>query len=681
MIASNKRKILVTSALPYANGPIHLGHLVEYIQTDIWVRYQKMCGNETYYFCADDTHGTPIMLTAKKLNLTPEALIEKIYEEHLKDFSLFEIKFDNYYSTNSKENQYFSETFYKKAKEKGYIYKKKVKQLFCPHDKMFLPDRYVKGICPKCGAKDQYGDCCEKCGASYRPIDLIEPKCAICGTIPIEKEEDHIFFKLSAFSSWLEEWLETHTDESIKNKMLEWIQAGLKDWDISRDGPYFGFRIPDEENKYFYVWLDAPIGYISSSYHYFKKHNLENRFDEFWSKDKEKKTEVYHFIGKDIIYFHTLFWPAILNTADFRTPNKVFVHGFLTINGEKMSKSRGTFIKAQSYLKHLDPQALRYYFASRLSNSIDDIDLNFDDFIFKYNSDIVGNIANIFSRCAKLLETLNNQLSKNVNQEGLSLIESILSKKKVILQQYEERNYHKVTKMIIELGSEINKYISEKEPWNQIKTNIEEARQILTNALNAGWLLSIYLKPILPSFCKGVETFLNVPFEYPKDFNLLSQNIQTQKFLPENHKINPYKHLASRITKEMVENMFKEEQKEILETSKLESNQKYITIEDFSKIELKVGMIIDAREVEGSDKLLNLILDVGEEKPRNVFAGIKKSYNPQELIGKKVIAVTNLQPRKMKFGISEAMILATGKENNLSLITVEKDVNAGSIVK
>lgn len=674
------RKILVTSALPYANGPIHLGHLVEYIQTDIWVRYQKLHGHKIYYFCADDTHGTPIMLTAKKLNLTPEELIAKIYEEHYRDFTLFEIEFDNYYTTNSKENQHFSETFYLKAKEKGYIYKKKVEQLYCPHDKMFLPDRYVKGICPKCGAQEQYGDSCEKCGTSYRPIDIIEPKCAICGTTPIKKEEDHIFFKLSAFSSWLKEWLGTHTEESIRNKMLEWIENGLKDWDISRDEPYFGFPIPDEKNKYFYVWLDAPIGYISSSYHYFKKNKLETLFDEFWSKEKEDKTEVYHFIGKDIIYFHTLFWPAILDSADFRTPNKVFVHGFLTINGEKMSKSRGTFVKAQSYLKHLDPQALRYYYASRLSNSIDDIDLTIDDFIFKYNSDVVGNFANIFSRSAKLLETLNNQLSKKVSKEGLILIQTILSKKKAILQHYEERNFHKVVKIIVELANEINRYISEKEPWNLIKKNQEEARQILTDVLHAGWLLNIYLKPILPSFCKGIENYLNIPFEYPKDFSILSDNINTQRFLPENHKVNHYKHLASRITKEMVEKMFQEEQ-QTEEKHYTEQKVSYITIEDFSKIELKVGIILDAKEVKGSDKLLNLILDVGEMKPRNVFAGIKKSYKPEELIGKKVIAVTNLQPRKMKFGISEAMILATGNENNLSLITIDKDVETGSFVK
>lgn len=670
----------MTSALPYANGPIHLGHLVEYIQTDIWVRYHKLLENEIYYFCADDTHGTPIMLTAKKMNLSPEDLIEKIHKEHLRDFSLFEIEFNNYYTTNSEENKKFSEFVYFKAKEKGYIYKKKVKQLFCPEDKMFLPDRYVKGTCPKCGAKDQYGDSCEKCGISYRPVDLIGPRCAICETTPIEKEEDHIFFKLSSFSNWLENWLQEHTEESIRNKMLEWIQSGLKDWDISRDGPYFGFPIPGETNKFFYVWLDAPIGYIASSYNYFKKSDKEKLFDQFWLKNK--KTELYHFIGKDIIYFHTLFWPAILETADFRTPDKVFVHGFLTINGEKMSKSRGTLVRATSYLKYLDPQALRYFYASRLSNSIDDIDLTVDEFILKYNNDVVGNFANIFSRSAKLLENLNNQLASKISEDGLSLIKHILSKKPMILDNYENRNFHKVVKTLVELGSEINKYITEKEPWNVIKTNPEKAREILTDAMNAGWLLSIYLKPILPSFCQGIENLLNVPYEYPKNFTILSEDIKKQKFLPANHRIQNYRHLAARITKEMVESMFKEELKEneIQENQKLE-DKSYITIEEFQKVELKVGKILEAKEVDGSEKLLNLIVDIGEKKPRNVFAGIKKSYSAQDLIGKKIILVTNLQPRKMKFGISEAMVLATGEEGKLSLIVPEKEVEEGSIIK
>lgn len=679
-INMKKRKILVTSALPYANGPIHLGHLVEYIQTDIWVRFQKLLGNEIYYFCADDTHGTPIMITAKKMNLTPEELIAKIYEEHYRDFSLFEIEFDNYYTTNSEENKYFSEVIYLKAKEKGYIYKQNVKQLFCPNDQMFLPDRYVKGTCPKCGAEDQYGDSCEKCGVSYRPDDLIDPKCAICGTKPVQKEEEHIFFKLSSFSDWLKEWLKNHTEENVRNKMLEWIDSGLKDWDISRDGPYFGFPIPEEKNKYFYVWLDAPIGYIASSYHYFKKNNLENKFQEFWYKENSNKTEIYHFIGKDIIYFHTLFWPSLLNIADFRTPSKVFVHGFLTINGEKMSKSRGTFIKAKSYLKHLDPQALRYFYASRLSNSIDDIDLTTEEFILKYNNDVVGNYANIFSRSAKLLEKLNNQLSEKPTEEGKELLKKVISRKKEIIENYENRNFHKVVKIISEIGSEINRYISEKEPWNLIQKDKEHTRNILTDIFNAGWLLSIYLKPILPSFCKGIENLLNIPIEYQNDFHSISDKIETQLFLPPNHKIQNYKHLATRITKEMVENMFKEEQKEIQEDTQIKNN--LITIEDFSKIELKIGKILEAKEVENSDKLLQLTVDLGENRARNVFAGIKKSYDPKELVGKKVVVVSNLQPRKMKFGISEAMILAVGEENDLSLIVPEKEnIKEGQKVK
>ncbi|MCS7204807.1 MAG: methionine--tRNA ligase [Leptospiraceae bacterium] len=675
-----KRKILVTSALPYANGPIHLGHLVEYIQTDIWVRFQKLQGNEVYYFCADDTHGTPIMITAQKLNLTPEELIEKIYKEHLRDLTLFEVEFDNYYTTNSTENRALSERIYLKAKEKGHIYKKKVKQLFCPHDKMFLPDRYVKGKCPKCGAEDQYGDSCEKCGASYRPTDLIEPRCALCGTIPIEKEEDHIFFKLSDFTEFLKEWTQTRLDEGIKNKLMEWFEQGLKDWDISRDGPYFGFEIPDEPNKYFYVWLDAPVGYIASSLNYFQKHKKEKTFFEFWNVENEQKTEVYHFIGKDIVYFHTLFWPALLKAGDFRTPTSVFVHGFLTINGEKMSKSRGTFVKAQSYLKFLDPQALRYFYASRLGSSIDDLDFTIEDFVNKYNGSVVGNFANIFSRSAKLLETLDNTLS-TPTEKGKQLIQTLLQKKSEILDNYEKRNLQKVVRILEDLGSEINRYITEKEPWVVIKQNPEEARKILTDVLNAGWILSIYLYPILPSFSKGVWEFLNIPVEYKNQFSILSNKVEKQTLLPSNHKIHPYRHLATRIQKEDVEKMFQEEQKEIPQAEEKETKTQWITIEDFNKIEIKIGKIVEAKFVEGADKLLQLKIDVGEKTPRNVFAGIKEHYQPNEIVGMKVAVVTNLQPRKMKFGVSEAMILAANDQGKLSLLLPHKDVETGSIVK
>lgn len=670
------KKILVTSALPYANGPIHLGHLVEYIQTDIWVRFQKLMGNEVYYFCADDTHGTPIMLSAQKQNITPEKLIEEIHKEHYRDLTLFEIEFDNYYSTNTPENKELAETIYLRAKEKGYIYKKNVLQLYCEHDKMFLPDRYVKGTCPKCGAKEQYGDSCEVCGTSYRPNDLIEPKCAICGNNPIEKEEEHIFFKLSAFENFLKEWLSNRVDEGVKNKMYEWLNQGLKDWDISRDGPYFGFEIPGEKNKYFYVWLDAPIGYMASSLNYFRKIKKEHLFDEFWNEDQENKTFVYHFIGKDIIYFHTLFWPAILKAGNFRTPSSVFVHGFLTINGEKMSKSRGTFVKASSYLKHLDPQALRYYYASRLSNSLDDIDLTINDFILKYNSSVVGNFANIFSRCAKLLEKLNNSLSETITQEGRVLIQSILNRKKDIIKFYEERNFQRVIRILEEIGSDINKYITEKEPWIMIKDEPENARQVITDILNAGWILSIYLFPVLPSFSKGIWEFLNIPVDFECNFNTISDNIKNQTLLPSKHKIHSYRHLAARIQKEQVELMFKEE-KEKQESTPIEQKN-LITIEDLNKIELKIGKIIEAKEVEGSDKLLQLKVDIGENKPKNVFAGIKKFYKPEEIIGKKVVVVVNLNPRKMKFGISEAMLLAASDEHTLSLIVPEKEVKEGS---
>ncbi len=672
------KKILVTSALPYANGPIHLGHLVEYIQTDIWVRFQKIMGNEVYYFCADDTHGTPIMLTAQKENITPEELIERIHKEHYRDLTLFEVEFDNYYTTNSLENKTLAETIYQRAKDKGYIYKKNVKQLFCPNDKMFLPDRYVKGICPKCKAIDQYGDSCEVCGASYRPNDLIEPKCAICRTTPIEKEEEHIFFKLSAFEEFLKEWLKNRVDESIKNKMYEWLNQGLKDWDISRDGPYFGFEIPDEKNKYFYVWLDAPIGYMASSLNYFKKNGKEYLFNEFWLPENENKTYVYHFIGKDIVYFHTLFWPAILNAGDFRTPTSVFVHGFLTINGEKMSKSRGTFIKAYDYLNFLDPQALRYYYASRLSSTLDDIDLTFDDFITKFNSAVVGNLANIYSRCGKLMEKLNNTLSENISEEGKILIEKILKRKREIIDNYENRNFQRVVRIIEELGGEINKYITEKEPWTLIKKDLENTRIFLTDILNAGWLLSFYIYPILPSFVKGIWEFLNIPIDIELKLDFIQDKPEKQTLLL-NHTIHNYKHLASRIEKQQLEKMINfSSQKE--ENTITTQNKQYITIQDLQKIELKIGRIIEAKYVEGSDKLLQLKLDLGEGKSRNVFAGIKQFYKPEELINLKVVVVANLEPRKMKFGISEAMLLAAG-EKELSLIIPHKDIEVGSILK
>jgi methionyl-tRNA synthetase len=669
------KKILVTSALPYANGPIHLGHLVEYIQTDIWVRFQKLLGNEVYYFCADDTHGTPIMLSAQKQNKTPEELIQEVHKEHYRDLSLFEVEFDNYYTTNSPENQELSETIYLRAKEKGYIYKKNITQLYCPHDKMFLPDRYVKGTCPKCGAKNQYGDSCEVCGASYRPNDLIEPKCAICGTKPIEKEQEHIFFKLSAFEDFLREWLKVHVDEGVRNKMYEWLDQGLKDWDISRDAPYFGFKIPGEENKYFYVWLDAPIGYIASSLNYFKKVGKANLFDEFWKEENENKTYVYHFIGKDITYFHTLFWPAILKASNFRTPTSVFVHGFLTINGEKMSKSRGTFVKASSYLKHLDPLALRYYYASRISNTLDDIDLTINDFILKYNTSVVGNFANIFSRSAKLLEKLNNQLSEAITEEGKILLQNIQQKKGDIIKYYEERNFQRVVRIIEEIGSEINRYITEKEPWVMIKQDEEKTRQVITDIFNAGWILSIYLYPIIPSFSKGIWEFLNIPVNYECNFNAIADNIEKQTLLPPKHKIHHYRHLAIRIQNEQVDNMFKEEKPQEQEK---QEQVNYISIEDLNKIELKIGKIIEAKEVEGSDKLLQLKVDLGEEKPRNVFAGIKKFYKPEDIVGMKVVVVANLKPRQMKFGTSEAMLLAASDKETLSLIIPQKDVSVGS---
>jgi len=540
------RKIIATSALPYANGPIHLGHLVEYLQTDIWVRSQKMAGNECLYICADDAHGTPIMLKAQELKITPEKLIDKIYKQHIKDFSDFHIEFDNYYSTHSDENKKFSEYIFNQLKERGDIVSKTINQFYDEKAQMFLPDRYIKGECPKCHAKDQYGDSCEECGATYLSTDIINPVSTVSDTKPVTKKTDHFFFKLSSYETFLKKWISNDTTQTeIKNKLNEWLSDGLVDWDITRDTPYFGFNIPGTKDKFFYVWLDAPIGYIASHKNYCEKNN--KNFDEYWKSDSN--CELYHFIGKDIAYFHALFWPAMLEGSGFRKPNGVYCHGFLTINGEKMSKSRGTFFNARTYLNHLNPEYLRYYFASRLADKIEDIDLNFDDFQSRVNSDLVGKIINIGSRCSKFInKDFSNELSTTFNNE--KLINNCLSHLDEIINNYEGRNFSTNVRLISSMADDINKYLDEEKPWVKIKdkNNHELVQKICTDGMNLFRILIGYLKPVLPKISEKVENIMQcepINWENIKD-SILSKKIQE------------FKPIITRIDKDSLERMINE---------------------------------------------------------------------------------------------------------------------------
>jgi len=655
------RRIVVTSALPYANGSIHLGHLVEYIQTDIWARNQKMSGNECVYICADDSHGTPIMLKAKELGITPEELIEKTYDEHVKDFKDFQIEFDNFHTTHSDENKEISQKMYQSLRDKGNIASKEIEQFYDQEARMFLPDRFIKGECPKCGAKDQYGDSCEECGATYSPTDVKNPISTVSNTTPVTKKTEHVFFQLSSYESFLKEWMQNNEiQKEIKNKLSEWLEGGLVDWDITRDKPYFGFEIPDLKDKYFYVWLDAPIGYIASHKNYCDK-NKKNYIDD-WKESS--KTELYHFIGKDIAYFHGLFWPAMLEGAGMRKPNGVYCHGFLTIDGEKMSKSRGTFFNARTYLNHLLPDYLRYYFSSRLTNKIEDIDLNFDDFMTRVNSDLVGKIINIGSRCAKFInKDFDSKLSSEVGNE--ELIKSVLSRKEEIIQNYEARNYAANMRIISSLSDEVNKYLDDEKPWVKIKDDSTKGhvQTICSDGINGFKFIIGYLKPVLPEIAKKVENLLNCnPITW--------SNIDNQL---KDHKINAFVPLITRINKESIEKMKEENNKE---SAAAEDTDK-ITIDDFIKVDLRVAKIINAKELEDSRKLLELEVDLGDET-RTIFAGIKKSYSPDELIGKLVVVIANLKPRKMKFGTSNGMVLATQHDGDIIIIQPEKDVSPGS---
>ena len=660
------RKILVTSALPYANGSIHLGHLVEYIQTDIWVRFQKMQGNTVHYVCADDTHGTPIMLRAEKEGITPEALIAKVHTEHYADFSEFLVEFDNYYSTNSPENKELASAIYKALKANGKISTKTIEQFYDPVKNMFLPDRFIKGECPKCHAKDQYGDSCEVCGATYNPTELINPFSAVSGAAPVRKETEHYFFKLSECTDFLRSWTRSGTlQQEAANKMNEWIgEAGenkLSDWDISRDAPYFGFEIPDAPGKYFYVWLDAPIGYMASFKNLCAKNGLD--FDEYWKADS--KTELYHFIGKDILYFHALFWPATLEYSGYRKPTQVFSHGFLTVNGEKMSKSRGTFITARSYLDHIkNPEYLRYYYAAKLNGSMEDIDLNLEDFVARVNSDLVGKYINIASRTAGFINK--RFAGKLVSACKHDVVETIKASAPEIAKAYEARDYSRALREIMRLADLANADVADAAPWVVAKQEGMAAEAKLhadcSSALEMFRLLTLYLKPALPDLAGNIERFLNIS---PLTWSCVNDSFA------DGHAINEYNHLITRIDPKHIEAMT-EANKETLQHSPetvsktqadLANASDYISIDDFTKVDLRIAKIVNAEHVEGAEKLLRLSLDIGESNPRQVFAGIKSAYDPATLVGRLTLMVANLAPRKMKFGMSEGMVLAASDEH------------------
>ena len=646
------RKILVTSALPYANGSIHIGHVLESVITDIWVRYQNINGNECLYFCADDTHGTPVMLKAKELGIDPEELIKRTREEHIKSYSRFNINFDNFYTTHSDENKKYAEEIYEKCKEGNLIFKKEIEQFYDSEEGLFLSDRFIKGTCPKCGAEDQYGDGCSVCGTTYTPDDLLNPVSSLSNSELTKKRTEHVFFDLPQMKDFLENYLKDLTlQDPIKNKLNEWIEDGLKPWDISRDKPYFGFEIPGEKDKYFYVWLDAPIGYLASAKNWAENNNMDMK--DLWGESSDY--EIHHFIGKDIAYFHALFWPALLKSSNIRLPESINVHGFLTIDGEKMSKSNGTFINADDFAENYDGELLRYYFADKFNNSIDDLDFNEDEFIQKINSDIVGKYLNIASRVSKFIEKNGNNLSANLD---VDFIEKNLSMIDEVIEHYENLNLSKSVKIIMKMADEVNKYINENEPW---KSSEEKAVEVSSTAINCFRVISILLNPVLPTITsKALEVFND---SATNDFNNIKSYLVDTK-------INPYKPLLKRLEKAKINEEIE------MEDSNL------INIKDFAKVELRVAKIVKAEDIEEADKLIKLHLDVGDLGERTVFAGIKSAYDPESLNGRHVVLVANLEPRKMKFGVSEGMVLASSNdEGSIYLISPDEGAKPGQLVK
>ena len=647
---SPKRDILVTSALPYANGPLHLGHILETIQTDIWVRFQKQRGHRCRYVCADDAHGTAIMLKAEENGITAEAQIANIKALHEKDFAGFLIEFDNYHSTHSPENQAFCNEIYRRLKANGHIAVRSIRQLFDPEKQLFLADRFIKGSCPKCKAPDQYGDNCEACGSTYSPGELINPRSTISGATPVEKESEHYFFRLPEFTAFLQEWTRAgHLQEPVANKLAEWLQSGLQEWDISRDAPYFGFEIPDAPGKYFYVWLDAPIGYMASFQNLCQREGID--FDHYWGKGST--AELYHFIGKDIINFHALFWPAMLSSANFRTPTGVFAHGFLTVNGQKMSKSRGTFINAASYLEQLNPEYLRYYFACKMTGQLDDLDLNLEDFTSRVNADLVNKLVNIASRCARFIEKFGaGKLSGTIADHALWDNATAMAPR--IAESYETREFGRAMREIMAIADLANKYIDEKAPWVVAKTSGKEQEvvEICSMGINLFRVLMIYLKPVLPRMAGEVETLLNSPLGWGDKIEPLL-----------NHAINPFQPLMKRVELAQAESILAKKEEPVVTKPKAAAADPLapeISIDDFTRIDLRIARIVKAEYVEGADKLLKLQLDLGEHGSRQVFSGIRSAYEPDALTGKLTVVVANLAPRKMKFGLSEGMVLAAG---------------------
>ncbi len=659
-MAANPRKILVTCALPYANGSIHLGHMLEHVQADIWVRYQRLRGNEVHFICADDAHGTPIMLKAQQMGMEPEQMIAEVSKEHQADFAGFDIDFSNYHSTHSPENRELASFVYTQLKEKGFITSRTISQLFDPEKEMFLPDRFVKGTCPKCKAEDQYGDNCDNCGETYSPTDLINPKFAVSGATPVMKDSEHFFFDLPQFESMLKEWTKSGAlQDETANKMQEWFESGLQQWDISRDAPYFGFEIPGETGKYFYVWLDAPIGYMGSFKNLCDKRGDLN-FDEYWNKDSS--TELYHFIGKDIVYFHSLFWPAMLDGAGFRKPNNVFVHGYVTVNGAKMSKSKGTFIKAGTYLKHLDPECLRYYYAAKLNSRIDDSDLNLEDFTQRVNSDVVNKIVNLASRNAGFIaKRFDGKLSDNFVEP--ELYAEFVAAADRIGELYESREYGRAIREITALADKANQYVDEKAPWVVAKQEgkDQELQEICTVGINLSRVLMAYLKPVMPKLAERSEAFLNETLTWESIAKPLTA-----------HEVTKFKALFNRIDPAHVAAMVESSKEEAAADKAAaeaaakpasplteEPTEAEIEFDDFAKVDLRIAKIVSCESVPKANKLLKFQLDIGGEM-RQVFSGIKAAYEPEDLVGKLTVVVANLKPRKMKFGMSEGMILAAG---------------------
>ena len=669
------RQILVTSALPYANGQIHIGHLVEYIQTDIWVRFMRLQGHEVYYVGADDTHGTPVMLRAEKEGLTPKQLIDRVWIEHKRDFDAFGISFDNYYSTDSEENEYLCRTMYLRLQEQGLIEARDIEQYYDPIKNMFLPDRFIKGECPKCHAKDQYGDSCEVCGTTYSPTDLLNPYSAVSGATPERRTSTHYFFKLSdpRCEQFLRDWVQGLAQPEATNKMREWLGEGdehkLSDWDISRDAPYFGFEIPNAPGKYFYVWLDAPVGYYASFKNLCAKKGLD--FDE-WTKP-DSTTEQYHFIGKDILYFHTLFWPATLKFSGHRTPTNVFAHGFLTVDGAKMSKSRGTFITADSYIQTgMNPEWLRYYFAAKLNASMEDLDLNLDDFIARVNSDLVGKYVNIASRASGfLLKRFGGKIDDAAMNDELLL--QLRAASATIAELYEAREYGKAMRAIMELTDAVNVFIDTNKPWElaRVEGQDTELHRVCSICLEAFRILTVYLSPVLPTVAEKAYAFLNIASQMWTDVATPLSSVNA---------INAYKHMLTRVEPTHVDKLLEANKQSLQATdsavvaAEIEPIADTITIDDFVKIDLRIAKILECKAVEGSSKLLQLTLDAGEGKTRNVFSGIASMYQPEDLVGKLTVLVANLAPRKMKFGISEGMVLAASAKdgsNNKGIYILE----------